>query len=408
MSSSFNLDIKNRYAPAGYEGQNYSEYIIPSCGLEDVDKAIFNLFDKDIPLYYNLQGESKKVPVIFATGERFALLRRKKPIVDRNGAHILPLISITRNSVDNIPQKGISNNQMFPHVITKRISRKDLEYRQNKNFENLSNVNGEDLQNEDTDFSLKPKLDRNIIETIEIPPVKYFGANYEVTIWSSFTQQMNKILETIMSAYTLNPGQQFRIESDKGYHFSAHVDSSFSPDTNYADFTDAERYIKYSLVINATGYIIAPNIEGGKTSLRSFLSAPEVNFETFSGIEDISPQSIGGVFDPDPDAHIFDDLNTEESSIPAQRIGQNSASNISELLDYDSSKGSAVYANKNKYSSDLVGERGSDYKKKKISHIRNSEGKLVPVEIKSSQGQGETVYDARLGEILFNISTNKE
>ena len=408
MSSSFNLDLKNRYAPAGYEGENYSDYVIPSCGLEDVDKAIFNLFDKDIPLYYSLQGESKKVPVIFATGERFALLRRKKPIVDRNGAHVLPLISITRNSVDNIPQKGISNNQMFPHVITKRISRKDLEYRQSKNFENLSNIDGEDLQNEDTDISLKPKLHKNIIETIEMPPVKYFGANYEVTIWSSFTQQMNKILETIMSAYTLNPGQQFRIESDNGYHFSAHVESSFSPDTNYADFTDAERYIKYSITIGATGYIIAPNIEGGKTALRSFLSAPEVNFETFSGIENIEPNSIGGVFDPDPDAHIFNDLRTEESYVPAQRVAQDSANNLSELLDYDSTRGSVVDSKENKYASDLVGARGSDYKKKKINHIRNSEGKLIPVEIKSSQGQGETVYDARLGEILFNISTNKE
>jgi len=408
MSSSFNLDLKNRYAPAGYEGENYSDYVIPSCGLEDVDKAIFNLFDKDIPLYYSLQGESKKIPVIFATGERFALLRRKKPIVDRNGAHVLPLISITRNNVDNVPQKGISNNQMFPHVITKRISAKDLEYRQSKNFENLSNIDGEDLQNEDVDLSLKPKLHKNIIETIEMPPVKYFGANYEVTIWSSFTQQMNKILETIMSAYTLNPGQQFRIECDKGYHFSAHVESSFSPDTNYADFTDAERYIKYSITIGATGYIIAPNIEGGKTALRSFISAPEVNFETFKEDFSLEPQSVGGVFDPDPDAHIFDDLRTEESYTPAQRVSQNSANNLSELLDYDSSKGSAVNKTEPKYNSSLVGGRGSDYKKKKINHIRNSEGKLIPVEIKSSQGQGETVYDARLGEILFNISTNKE
>ena len=63
-----------------------------------------------------------------------------------------------------------------------------------------------------------------------MPPVKYFGANYEVTIWSSFTQQMNKILETIMSAYTLNPGQQFRIESDKGYHFSADFEQFFAPE----------------------------------------------------------------------------------------------------------------------------------------------------------------------------------
>jgi hypothetical protein len=408
MSSSFNLGLKNRYAPTGYEGENYSDYVIPSCGLEDVDKAIFNLFDKDIPLYYNLQGESKKIPVIFATGERFALLRRKKPIVDRNGAHVLPLISITRNSVDNVPQKGITNNQMFPHVITKRISKKDLEHRQNKNFEKLSNIDGQDLQNEDSDFSLKPKLDKNIIETIEMPPVKYFGASYEVTVWSTFTQQMNKILEAIMSAYTINPGQQFRIESDKGYHFSAFVDSSFSPDTNYADFTDAERYIKYSITIVATGYIIAPNIEGGKTALRSFLSAPEINFETFKEDISLEPHSIGGVFDPDPDAHIFDDLSTEETYTPAQRVAQNSSNNISELLDYDSSRGSAVHNVETKHESSLVAERGSDYRVKKINHIRNSEGKLIPVEVKSSQGQGETVYDSRMGEILFNISTNKE
>jgi hypothetical protein len=407
MSSIYNINSKNRYSHTGYEGQNYSDYVIPSCGLEDADKAIFNLFDKDIPLYYTVHGETKKIPVIFATGERFALLRRKKPIVDRNGAHILPLISITRNSVDNVPPKGISNNQMFPHVVTKRISQKDLEYRQSKNFENLSNINGEDVANKDADISLKPKLDRNIIETIEIPAIKYFGASYEVTVWSSFTQQMNNILETIMSAYTINPGQQLRIESDKGYHFSAHVESSFSPDTNYSDFTDAERYIKYSINIGVTGYIIAPNIESGKTALRSFLSAPEINFETFTEGVDLEPGSIGGVVDIDPDAHIFDDLRTEESHVPAQRVGQNSVNNISELLDYDKSGGSAVEQKEGHLTSELVGRRGSTYQKKKISHIRNSEGKLIPVEVKSSKGQGETVYDERLGEILFNISTNK-
>ena len=270
MSSKFNLNAPQRYAPTGYEGQNYADYVIPSCGLEDLDKAVFNLFDKDIPLYYNLQEEQRKIPVIFATGERFALIQRKEPVVDRNGTHVLPLISITRNNIDQTPAKGIANNQMLPHIITKRISEKDLAYRQNKNFENLSNIDGED-KGLDANLSLKPKLERNIVETIEIPAIKYFGASYEITIWSSFTQQMNKILEAIMSAYTLNPGFQFRIESDKGYWFSAFVESSLSPDTSYADFTDAERYIKYSMTIQSTGYIIAPNILGGKTALKSFL-----------------------------------------------------------------------------------------------------------------------------------------
>lgn len=405
MSSKFDINIKNRYAPTGYEGENNSDYIIPSCGLEDLDKALFNLFEKDIPLYYSLHGERKRVPVVFATGERFALLRRKKPIVDRNGALILPLISITRNNVDNVPPKGISNNQMFPNVVTKKISQKDLQNRQRKNVENLSNVKGEDLQL-DSDFSLKPALNKNIIETIEMPAVKYFGASYEITIWSSFTQQMNKLLEAIMSSYTLNPGQQFQIESDKGYKFPAFVDSSFSPDTNYSDFTDAERYVKYNMNISATGYIIAPNIEGGKTALKSFLSAPEVKFEVITDYTNLEP-TFGGIVDTDPDAHIFDDLKTENDYDPSQRIGVNSSDNADTLNEHDKRKGFAVTSNK-EHLSDFVGERSPSYSKTRKTFFKDKDGKLVPVMSKAYSGSGETVYDSRLGEVLFNISTNNE
>lgn len=406
MSTKYNLKNSNRYAPTGYEGDGNTDYIIPSCGVEDLDLSIFNLFDKQIPIYYDSHGETKKVPVIFATGERFALLRRKRPIVDRNGALILPLISISRSSLENVPSKGIANNQMFPHIVTKRISEKDLEHRQNKNYEQLRNVNGEDLEQE-PDLSLKPRLDRNIIETIEMPPVKYFGAIYEITIWSSFTQQMNNILETIMNAYTLNPGQQFQLESDKGYKFSAFVDGSISQDTNYAEFTDAERYVKYNMSISATGYIIAPNILGGKTALRSHLSAPQVTFEVLSDYQDIEPQ-VAGVIDPDPNAHIFDDLATDDSYSAAQGVGVDGASNRDELLSADANGGLAAGLNLDNYRSELIGERGTDYSKERKTWVKNAKGELVPVMAKSGGGKGETIYDARFAEVLFNVSTSKE
>ena len=406
MPTKYNLNNDKRYAPTGYEGDGNTDYVIPSCGVEDLDFAIFNLFDKQIPLYYDLHGELKKVPVIFATGERFALLRRKRPIVDRNGALILPLISITRSSIENVPSKGIANNQMFPHVVTKRISHKDLEHRQNKNYENLKNVEGENL-NLEPDLSLKPRLNKNIVETIEMPALKYFGAIYDISIWSSFTQQMNKLLETIINAYTLNPGQQFQLESDKGYTFSAFVDSSISQDTNYADFTDAERYIKYNMSISATGYIIAPNILGGKTALRSFMSSPEVSFEVLTDYTDIEPKVLG-VADPNPDAHIFDDLSTEDSYVAGQGIGVDSSKNLNSLLDEDSSLGLATGLNLEKYTSEMIGERGTDHKKQRKTWVKNSDGKLVPVMAKTSGGKGETVYDARFAEVLFNVSTSKE
>ena len=406
MSTKYDINSKKRYAPTGYEGDSNTDYVISSCGVEDLDLAMFNLFDKQIPIYYDLHGEIKKVPVIFATGERFALLRRKRPIVDRGGALILPLISITRSSLENIPSKGIANNQMFPHVVTKRISEKDLAHRQAKNYEQFKNVNGEDLALE-PDISLKPQLDRNIIETIEIPPIKYFGAVYEVSIWSSFTQQMNNILEVIMNAYTLNPGQQFRLESDKGYTFSAFVDGSISQDTNYADFTDAERYIKYNMSINATGYIIAPNILGGKTALRSFVSAPQVTFDIVDEYAEIEP-SIAGVVDPNPDLHVFDDLATESSYAAAQGVGINKQNNRDSLLSEDSSKGLAFDIDLEKYRDATIGEINTNISKQKRTWVRNPQGNLVPVMAKSGGGKGETIYGSNLEEVLFNVSTSKE
>ena len=336
-------ESSNNTLVGGYEGQNFtSDNVIPSCGLEDVDKAVFNLFDNQIPLYYDKEGEQHKVPVIFATGERFAILRRKQPLQDKTGALILPLISITRSSLENVPQKGISNNQMFPHILKKRLSQKDLEHRQNKNIEGLENgssLNRDNVNNKD--FLLNPRFKNNVVETIEIPPIKYFGVSYEVTIWSSFTQQMNRFLESIMSAYTINPGQQFRIESPKGYWFPAFIDSSFNMDASYNEFTDSERYIKYSFSVNSTGYLILPNIKGGKTALRSFLSAPQLSFDVEVGLDENIPNEIG-IGANSADADIFDDLMTDDGYVPSQMVGVNDLDNALTLVQKDKSRGFAV------------------------------------------------------------------
>jgi len=143
MSTKFdNKKESNDKIVSGYENSlRPDDYTIPSCGIEDLDYGIFNLFDSQIPLYYSLNGEQKKIPVIFATGERFAILRRNKPLTDKTGALILPLISITRSSLENTPAKGMSNNQMFPEIIARRISKENTEWRQLNNFEGFESLN---------------------------------------------------------------------------------------------------------------------------------------------------------------------------------------------------------------------------------------------------------------------------
>ena len=406
MATRFDKTIESANSTiGGYEGElRPSEFTIPSCGIEDLDVAIFNLFDKQIPLYYEIQGQQKKIPVVFATGERFAILRRKQPLTDKSGALILPLISITRGNIENNPQKGIANNQMFPEVVARKISDKNTEWRQLNNFEGFQHIKHTTKKGK-TSYSLKHQVDNNIYETIEVPPVKYFGATYEISVWSSFTQQMNDILTTIMSSYTQNPGQQFKVESKKGYWFPAFVESSFSQDSTYSDFTDQERFVKYNMTINATGFILAPNIPNGKVSLKSIISAPTITFETLIGGHDINPQ-VQGIAANDPDTQILNHVQNEDDANISQQVGMRTIDTVKNLQEYDKS-GAYVVGESDLKPYDFAGERSSKSTKIKKVLIEDDDGNVSHVKA-SVQTNGEIIYDQKYAEKIFNISNSNK
>ena len=85
----------------GYEGSNVPEdFEIPECNIEQIDRAVFNLFDDKLRFEVRNRDRKIRVPVVFASGERFALTRRKNPIRDKENTLILPLISIMRQNID--------------------------------------------------------------------------------------------------------------------------------------------------------------------------------------------------------------------------------------------------------------------------------------------------------------------
>ena len=54
----------------GWEpGKIPDDFNIPSCGIADMDKSMFNLFDKEIIIQISVDGTMKKVPFVFASGE---------------------------------------------------------------------------------------------------------------------------------------------------------------------------------------------------------------------------------------------------------------------------------------------------------------------------------------------------
>ena len=130
-----------------FDGDNVPDnFDFPSIGIENIDRALFNLFDKQLSFETSAKGVAKKVPVIFSTGERFVLTRRKKPIRDRNNTNILPLISIQRQNLDLGPNQGgkntaISYRAQPNYVIKHRLSEKD------RAFQNL--INKQNIKNQD-------------------------------------------------------------------------------------------------------------------------------------------------------------------------------------------------------------------------------------------------------------------
>ena len=332
----------NESIPSGQDGTNIPEdFFLPSCGLEDIDNAFFDLFDQQ--LNFNIENKSKTltVPVIFATGERFAIVKRRKPIRDAAGALILPVIAIRRTGINQSP--GIERlADIGDLVIKKRLSSKDPAYQNlvNKyNFKNQDNVatfthsedstdprsstagtvNSRRPKTKDTiDVQrgnlLAPNIGRNIFEILTIPFPHFISVSYEVTFWTQYMSHMNQLIEKFVSSYTGNRNQ-FKIETDKGYWFVAYPDNNVTNADNFDDFSQEERLVRYTFNMTVPAYIVGTQNAGQMSPVRRYYSSPDVTFDVFTSNAPISkhPDQL-----PDPagdiDKFVLSDVSQIDSA----------------------------------------------------------------------------------------------
>jgi hypothetical protein len=323
MSTRFKTGAKTTYGqkplPTGYESSvGVSDLTIPACGIEDVDTALFNLFDKEIVAEYggNNSTPISKVPVIFAAGEKWAMLKRGRPIRDRNNTLILPLITIMRTDMtqtmsDDVVGRGI-NQQIGEIVVRRKLDKSDRDYQSliNKMFlgnqENLA-VRPKDPQvpnqltterkigslatNEAVKDGayLAPNLKNNVFETIVVPMPQFYTAKYQVTIWTQYTQHSNQIMEKIFSTF-LPQAQSWRLDTPKGYWFVAKMeDGSLAMETNFDDMSAAERFIKHTFSVVVPAYFFASTAPGVPVPIKRYVSSPVISFDT----ETTDPSELG-------------------------------------------------------------------------------------------------------------------
>jgi hypothetical protein len=303
--------------PSGYEGTNVpSDINIPACGIEDVDRAISNAF-KDISLEVSntTTGNSTKVPIIFAAGEKWAMLKRGKALRDKTNTLILPLITIRRVKLEQDMSKDIEgrgiNQQTGQLVVKRRLNSNDRDYQNIINklgIQNQSNLGQltpittlsttRDIGKNSNDLDIidgalmAHKLNENVWEIITIPAPQFFSVAYEITFWAQYIQHMNEMTQKFIASY-LPQGNAIRLDTDKGYWFIATVEgNSFVPEDNADNMTNDERFLKCKFTVNVPGYLVATDMPGTPGAVRRTISAP---FVVFSVDESVDVQTVNGL-----------------------------------------------------------------------------------------------------------------
>lgn len=301
---------------SGYENSPSVEFTIPPCGIEDIDIALHRLFDKTIGFTtqaVKVQEGAKNINkpfTIFATGERFALVKRLKPPRDKNKALILPAISIRRMSIeqnsDDINRRGM--NQFTGNLIIKRrLDASDRDYQNLINKQGLQNLQGilsgipsttretgedkgsaEVIEGGLLETNVGPN---NIYEIISVPQPQFFSATYEVIFWTQYTQHMTYMIQTYMSSF-LPQTRGHKLETDKGYWFIAYTEDSFQNGENIDDFSKDEKVIRYTFNVKVRGYLFAPQYGTNAVPVRRWISCPNVVFDLATVPGEVQPKSL--------------------------------------------------------------------------------------------------------------------
>jgi len=195
--------------------------------LLDIDSALHYYFENVIKPDVMEGGERVKVPLIYANPERFVALQRQGFLRDTKRKIIVPAIAFRRTSIQK--DETIPVDKLDPQQ-PKIFQTYQANYTRENRYDKLTATKG-----------ISPKRE---MYAVSVPD--YVILNYDFIIWTSFTDQMNSIVERINWAegsYWGEPGK---------FRFRATIDS-FEDNSEYES---NRRNIKTNFSVTLRGYLL--------------------------------------------------------------------------------------------------------------------------------------------------------
>ena len=210
--------------------------------LIDVDSAIAEYMTKVIIPNLDENGNILKVPLIYGNAERWEGARKNGYLRDERGRIQIPLIMFRRSSVQK--------NESMPHFKEGGTIPFARRYSPKNRYDRFSIMNG-----------AKPSYE---IYNISIP--SYVNIQYDVVIWTSFTEHMNVLIEAFQNQSERYWG------IDNGFKFKSSI-SSFETNQEVAQGT--ERLIRTSFTTTVNAYLL-PEIVDEKPTMKKFLTPKRI------------------------------------------------------------------------------------------------------------------------------------
>lgn len=268
-----------------------AESVIQEVTIETIDQAVKDWFDKTVDAHVEFpNGDRRKVPVIFSSGERAVTSRQRKGMRDNNGVLILPLISVRRSGISPQPTMQALGTEVDHMTVSKLISGKS-----------------NDLQNLYTkrDPTFRSPNPPSVYEVTTIPFPSSTIFSYELVVQTQYITQMNKIVQKLFHELELQKTFVAPFENqhrhppdghgphrppnelmDRGY-VVGFFDNDVTDSGNFEEFTDQERIIKFntSFTVPAT---LQLDPEGERPSVQKEYTAFGLKFsdEKFHFVDD--------------------------------------------------------------------------------------------------------------------------
>jgi len=255
-----------------------------SVNLIDIDSSIQFYFDEVIQPSVEDNGENVKVPIMYASPERWKAIQRDGFMRDRKRQIITPVIVYRRTSVerdDTVPQDKLdANNPNLFYSFEKKYSR-------SHRYDNFGLQQG-----------LLPQK-----EYYNVMFPDYVNLTYEFIVWTTYMEHMNNIVEKVVysdGAYWGDPNK---------LRFRSRVES-FSDVT---EVSDVERLVRTNFTVSLKGYLLPKGNFDHRSTTQKFLTPKKVIIG--SEVDGTVTNNVGRA------GQFREDLASSTSQLPSTPVG---------------------------------------------------------------------------------------